>query len=82
MALAEWLNANPDFSVELVGYADKGTGTAEINQKISAKRAEVVKSRLLKLGVPAEKMTTDHKGDTVQPFAENDKNRVVISTVK
>jgi hypothetical protein len=27
-------------------------------------------------------MSACHKGDTVQPFAENDKNRVVISTVK
>jgi outer membrane protein OmpA-like peptidoglycan-associated protein len=82
VALAEWLKANPDFTVELVGYADKGTGTAQINQKLSAKRAEVVMNRLLKLGVSAEKMTAGHKGDTVQPFAENDKNRVVISTVK
>jgi OOP family OmpA-OmpF porin len=29
--------------------------------------------------VPASIITTSWKGDTVQPFAENDKNRVAIT---
>ena len=30
-------------------------------------------------GVSASRITTDAKGDTVQPFAQNDQNRVVIA---
>jgi hypothetical protein len=31
-------------------------------------------------GLDAARITTDSKGDTVQPFPENDKNRCVIVT--
>ena len=80
--LAEWMKANPDFNVALVGYADKETGTAAGNMRLSENRAKVVKERLVKLGVPAERISTAFKGDTVQPFAENNKNRVVICTLE
>ncbi len=80
--LAEWMKANADFTVSIVGYADKGTGTAQVNDKISARRAQVVKERLEKLGVDSSRISASHKGDTVQPFAENDKNRVVICTLE
>ena len=80
--LAAWMKANPDFNVTLVGYADKKTGTYEINQRISERRANAVKDRLVKLGVPAERIMTFFKGDTVQPFAENAKNRVVICALE
>ena len=80
--LAEWMNANPDFNVSLVGYADKETGTAKGNEKLSANRAKVVKERLVKLGVAESRIMTAYKGDTVQPFAENAKNRVVICTLE
>ena len=80
--LAAWMKANPDFTVTLVGYADKKTGTYEINQRISERRANAVKDRLIKLGVPAERIMTFFKGDTVQPFAENAKNRVVICALE
>ena len=80
--LAEWMKANPDFNVALVGYADKETGTPEGNMKLSENRSKVVKERLVKLGVPAERIATAFKGDTVQPFAENNKNRVVICTLE
>ena len=76
--LAAWMKENPDFTVTLVGYADKKTGTYEVNQRISERRANAVKDRLVKLGVPADRIMTFFKGDTVQPFAENAKNRVVI----
>ena len=80
--LAEWMKATPDFNVALVGYADKETGTAAGNLKLSERRAKVVKERLVKLGVPAERIATAFKGDTVQPFAENNKNRVVTCTLE
>ena len=80
--LAEWMKANPDFNVSLVGYADKETGTAKGNERLSANRAKVVKERLLQLGVEESRIMTAYKGDTVQPFAENAKNRVVICTLE
>ena len=80
--LAEWMKANPDFNVALVGHADRETGTPAGNMKLSENRAKVVKERLIKLGVPAERISTAFKGDTVQPFAENNKNRVVICTLE
>ena len=78
--LAEWMKANPDFSVVLVGYADKETGTANGNMKLSQSRVEKVKAMLVKLGI--EPSRVEYKGDTVQPFAENAKNRVVTCTLE
>lgn len=80
--LIEFLNTNPDYSVELVGYADKGTGTATRNMYMSKVRVEVVLKKMLEMGVPAERISYSHVGDTIQPFAENDKNRVIVCTVK
>ena len=80
--LIEFLNSNPDYSVEIVGYADKGTGTPERNMYWSKLRAEVVKKKMIDLGVPADRISSSHVGDTVQPFAENDMNRVIVCTVK
>ena len=79
--LADWLKAHPDFYLSLVGYADKGTGSPKVNMAVSKKRMAVVIEKLEKLGLEASRVTTDYKGDTVQPFAENDMNRVVICTI-
>ena len=68
---------HPDFNVTLIGYADKETGTAQGNVTLSENRAKVVKERLISLGIPESRISAAFKGDTVQPFAENDKNRVV-----
>ena len=81
-ALANWLNANPDFSVAITGYADKETGTAKGNMELSQKRSEAVKAMLLKLGVTERRITDGYKGDTVQPFENNEQNRVVICNIR
>lgn len=81
--LAEWLKANPSFCVDVVGYADKETGNSALNKKLSERRAANVKARLLAAGIAEERITTEHHGDTVQPFGENNvKNRVVICTLE
>ena len=82
MALAEWLQANPDFSVVVTGYADKETGTAKGNLELSKKRANAVAARLAKLGIADVKVVVDYKGDTVQPYEVNAQNRVVVCTVE
>ena len=80
--LIDFLNTNPDYSVSLVGYADKGTGTPARNMYMSKVRVEVVMKKMIELGVPADRIESTYVGDTVQPYAENDKNRVIICTVK
>jgi len=76
------MNENPEYTVIVVGYADKETGTAAGNLVLSEKRAEAVTERLIELGVDKAKIESAHKGDTVQPFHHNDNNRVVICTLK
>ena len=45
------------------------------------KRAEGVTNKLVnEHGIDASRIKSDSKGDTVQPFEENDKNRCVIVT--
>ena len=80
--LVEFLKANPDYSVSLVGYADKATGTSARNLAISKERVNAVKAKMIQLGAPADRIETDYVGDTVQPYVENDQNRVIICTVK
>lgn len=58
------------------GYADAQTGNPEYNMELSKKRAEVVKNKLIEYG--ATNVVTEAYGDTVQPFADNNMNRVAI----
>lgn len=77
-----YLLSNPEAVVELVGYADVQTGNPKYNQGISDRRAKAVAKYIAAKGISASRIVTDHKGDTVQPFAVNDENRVVICTVE
>ena len=81
--VVDFLNANPDAKVVVTGYADAGTGNDRINDAISAKRAAaVVKALNEKYGIEESRITEDSKGARVQPFSENDKNRVSIMVAK
>lgn len=82
-SLAEWLKAHPTAKVTITGYADAGTGTADVNMKISKLRADNVAKILTdKYGIAASRISTSSKGDTVQPYSNNDQNRVVISVAE
>ena len=77
--VVDYLNKYPNAKVNVTGYADAGTGNDVINDRIAAKRAaKVVNELTTKYGIPADRITSDSKGARVQPFAENDKNRVSI----
>ena len=77
--VADFMKQYKNVKVQAVGYADKGTGNAEINKMYAKKRADQFKQDMVnRYGVSGAAITTDSKGDTVQPFAENDKNRCVI----
>ena len=77
--VVSYLNRNPQAKVTVTGYADKGTGNARINMKYSQTRVDKV-VRMLKenYNISADRIFSAAKGDTEQPFAENDKNRVTI----
>ena len=81
--VVDYLGKNPEAKVVVTGYADKGTGNDRINDRIAAKRAAAVVWMLEKrYGIPAERITEDSKGARVQPFAENNMNRVSIMIAK
>ena len=44
--------------------------------------AKAVAKKMISLGAPADRVSTNYVGDTEQPFAENDMNRAIICTVK
>lgn len=78
----QWLEENPSVKLSITGYADVQTGSRRYNMALSQRRTAAVKAYLLEHGVAEDRIDSDYKGDTVQPFEENDLNRVVISLVK
>jgi outer membrane protein OmpA-like peptidoglycan-associated protein len=76
--VVEYLKANPEAKVNVTGYADAGTGNDRINDRLAAGRADVVVKALKKAGISASRISYDSKGARVQPFADNDSNRVSI----
>jgi len=65
--------------IQVIGYADKGTGTSKYNLNLSEKRAKAVAKELTtKYNIPSEKITVQWKGSDEQPYPQNNWNRVVI----
>lgn len=67
-----------DCKVDVKSYADAKTGNPQKNMELSKQRCENAVKALVNAGVPAASITSKYYGDTIQPFAENDKNRVTI----
>lgn len=77
--IADYLKANPNSTVEITGYADRGTGNATINRNLSQRRANAVSNMLQRTyKIQKSRIKTDFKGDTIQPFATDVENRVSI----
>ena len=76
--IVAYLNENKDAKVQVTGYADAGTGNDKINDRLAAQRADAVVKALKDAGIAADRITFDSKGARVQPFADNDSNRVSI----
>ena len=77
--IADYLNQYPQAKVDIRGYADVQTGNAKINDRLARERADIVVKTLVEdYGISADRITYSSYGDTVQPFAENDLNRVSI----
>ena len=74
--VAKIMNDNPDCTVQLDGYADKETGNPPHNMTLSENRVITVEQALISKGVPSNRITIAHHGDTVQPFV-GEMNRAV-----
>lgn len=81
--VADYMKSNPEATATVMGYADKGTGTAAINLALAEKRATTVYNELVnRYGIAPSRlkkssMTNQNKQ---QPYEENALNRVVIMT--
>ncbi len=76
---AEYLKNNPNAKVKIVGYADRQTGTADYNMKLSEKRAKnVAKVLIEKYNINSSRVNVEWKGSSEQPYKENAWNRVAI----
>ena len=80
--IVTYMQENPDAKITLTGYADKGTGSAAINDKIAARRAQTVYNTLAAKGVAKNRMIKKSMGSRVQPFEKNAMNRVTIGIAK
>lgn len=78
-AMAKGIKAT-DKVFTITGYADKGTGSAEYNMKLSKKRAEAVRDLMVnEFGVPASQLKVDYKGGVGNMFYDDAKlSRVAI----
>jgi outer membrane protein OmpA-like peptidoglycan-associated protein len=77
--IADYMNAHQTSKVMITGYADAGTGNNRINDRLAKGRAlVVVKALKEQYGIAESRISWDSKGSRVQPFAENDLNRVSI----
>lgn len=79
LAVVDYMKQFPDAKATITGYADNGTGSREINMRLSQQRAEAVANQLTdKYGISKDRLTVSSMKDSEQPFETNDWNRVVI----
>jgi outer membrane protein OmpA-like peptidoglycan-associated protein len=78
--VADYMKEHPNCTVEITGYADRGTGNPKINNNLSQRRAQAVANMLIRnYGIKKNRIKVDYKGDTIQPFAKEIENRVAIA---
>ena len=77
-AMVAYMEKYPASKVAITGYADKETGNPRINMTLSEKRAKIVADALKDKGIAPDRIVTDFKGDTVQPFRVPEENRVSV----
>ncbi len=76
--IAKYMKNHPEAIVKVQGYASP-EGSAELNQKLSEQRAEVVKNALIKkYKIAASRITTEGLGATDKLSDEIDFNRVAM----
>lgn len=77
--VAKYLRENHDSKVRIVGYTDKATGTAAINERLSRERAQNVADLIIgKYGIDKSRVNIQWEGQTNPPFDVVEWNRAVI----
>lgn len=77
--VVEFLKENPKARIRLDGYADKDTGTDEVNMQLSVSRSTAVRSILINdYGIDAKRIEAQAMGANAQPYTTNEHNRVVL----
>lgn len=81
--VAEMMKKDEDVKVVIKGYADKKTGTADYNRRLSEKRAKNVRDILVDYGVDESRISTQGLGADEQPYSnENKWNRVALIIIE
>jgi outer membrane protein OmpA-like peptidoglycan-associated protein len=74
---ANFLKTYPEAKIQIDGYADKATGTKQVNMKLSQNRAQNIANELTKTyGIDASRITADGHGTIPQIYQTDPKNRV------
>lgn len=78
--VADKIKSGPSDAVyTIVGYADQQTGSKSGNKRVAENRAKRVYDYLISLGVNADQLTYEGKGNSPDPFKEvQDANRAAI----
>ena len=83
--IAQMIKQNPGKKYNVMGYADKATGSAERNDFLAENRAKNVYDLLVKeYGVPANSLVLDSKGGVGNLYFDDPQmsRSVIISEVK
>ena len=78
--VVDLMNRKPSAKLLLVGYADRRTGNADLNLRLSERRVTTVANYLQSKGIAPNRLILNWKGDMEQPYSVNDWNRVVVIT--
>ena len=80
--ICQILKDNPDTKIQITGYADSGTGTDDINRRLSAERAAVVAKMLQDAGIAKSRIVSGSVGGDRDAGASPESNRVAVCIVK
>lgn len=82
--IADMIKKNPEKTFVITGYADKATGSAEYNDKLSAERAQTVRDVLVNdFNVNENQLEINHMGGVDNMFFDNKQlSRVAIIKMK
>ena len=81
--IANYLTANPDATVQVSGYASASSGTVELNDALSKKRAIAVANMLItEYGINFKRIHVSWFGARVQPYRVPTLNQLVVVQAK
>jgi outer membrane protein OmpA-like peptidoglycan-associated protein len=80
--ICQLLTDNPKAKIVIKGFADSGTGTNEINDRLARERAQAVASMLQSGGIAASRISIESLGGDRDASASPESNRVAVCMVE